>query len=132
VQTTCQAGAARDLQMVFGMKRRNVQQAFVGEGTQDTDQLAVADDGDDAVEFDLRGGRVMLTVPAGTPDDRVLEQQGYLTGELILEDGRRLSFEIQDGAVGAQWNVSSSEAVKSTDELTENVGLSTLEPPGGV
>jgi len=39
---------------------------------------------------------------------------------------------VVDGAVGAQWNVSSSEVVKSTDELTENTGLSTLEPPGGV
>jgi hypothetical protein len=114
------------------MKRRNVQQAFIGEASPDTDQLAVADDGDDAVEFDLRGGRVMMTVPAATPDNQVLEQQGYLTGELILEDGRRLSFEIQDGAVGAQWNVLSGKAVKSIDELTENQGLSTLEPPGGV
>ena len=104
----------------------------MGEASPDTDQLAVADDGDDAVEFDLRGGRVMITVPAATPDEQVLEQQGYLTGELILEDGRRLSFEIQDGAVGAQWNVLSGEAVKSIDELTENQGLSTLEPPGGV
>ena len=33
------------------MKRRNVQQAFVGEASPDQDQLAVADDGDDAVEF---------------------------------------------------------------------------------
>lgn len=114
------------------MKRRNVQQAFIGEASPDTDQLAVADDGDDAVEFDLRGGRVMMTVPAATPDNQVLEQRGYLTGELILEDGRRLSFEIQDGAVGAQWNVLSGEAVKSIDGLTENQGLSTLEPPGGV
>src|SRR4051812_29339800 len=68
--------AARDLQPAPGMRRRNVQQAFIGEASPDTDQLAVADDGDDAVEFDLRGGRVMMTVPAATPDDRVLEHQG--------------------------------------------------------
>jgi hypothetical protein len=114
------------------MKRRNVQQAFVGEGSSCQDALAEGDDGDDAVEFDLRGGRIMLTVPATTPDDQVLEHQGYLTGELILEDGHRLSFEIQDGAVGAQWNLLSGETVKSNDALTGNVGLSTLEPPGGV
>jgi hypothetical protein len=114
------------------MKRRNVQQAFVGEGSPDQDQSATVDDGDDAVEFDLRGGRVMMTVPAATPDNQVLEQRGYLTGELLLEDGRRLSFEIQDGAVGAQWNVLSGETVKSSAEPAENAGLSTLEPPGGV
>jgi len=114
------------------MKRRNVQQAFVGEGSPDQDQLAVAGDGDDAVEFNLQGGRVMLTVPATTPDDQVLEHRGYLTGELILEDGHRLSFEIQDGAVGAQWNVLTGETVKGAAEPAENVGLSTLEPPGGV
>ena len=87
------------------MKRRNVQQAFVGEGSASQDALAEGNDGDDAVEFDIRGGRIMLTIPATTPDDQVLGHQGYLTGELILEDGHRLSFEIQDGAVGAQWNI---------------------------
>ena len=65
-------------------------------------------------EMDVHLGR--RTEPAATPDNQVLEQQGYLTGELILEDGRRLSFEIQDGAVGAQWNVLAGEAVKSTDQ----------------
>jgi len=55
------------------MKRRNVQQAFVGEGSSSQDALAEGDDGDDAVEFDLRGGRIMLTAAATTPDDQALE-----------------------------------------------------------
>jgi hypothetical protein len=115
------------------MKRRNVQQAFVGEPNPNQEGLAVTDDGDDAVEFDLRGGRVMVTVPADLPDDLVLEQSGYLSGELLLEDGRRLSFEIQDGAVGAQWNVLNDAPIKSASAPSgEGVGLSTLEPPGGV
>ena len=112
------------------MKRRNVQQAFVGEGSQDA--LAEGNDGDDAVEFDLRGGRILLTAAGTTPDDQALGHQGYLTGELILEDGHRLRFEIQDGAVGAQWNIHAGETVQSTDALAGNAGLSTLEPPGGV
>jgi len=113
------------------MKRRNVQQAFVGEGSSSQDALAEGDDGDDAVEFDLRGG-VMLTAAATTPDDQALGHQGYLSGELILEDGHRLRFEIQNGAVGAQWNIHAGETVQSTDALAGNAGLSTLEPPGGV
>jgi hypothetical protein len=115
------------------MKRRNVQQAFIGEPNPNQEGLAVQSEGEDAVEIDLRGGRVMVTIPAATPDDQVLQHQGYLSGELQLEDGRTLSFEIQDGAVGAQWNVLDEQKIKQADEPTrEGVGLSTLEPPGGV
>ena len=115
------------------MKRRNVQQAFVGEPDPNQEGLAAQGEGDDSIEIDVKRGRVMVTVPADTPDDEVLEQRGYLSGELTLEDGRTLSFEIQDGAVGAQWNVLDGEPVKKADAPTrEGVGLSTLEPPGGV
>jgi hypothetical protein len=115
------------------MKRRNVQQAFVGEPNPNQEGLEVENEGDDAVEFDVQHGRVMVTVPANTTDDQVFEHRGYLSGEMVLEDGRTLTFEIQDGAVGAQWNVLEVQQVKSTDAPTEdNAGLSTLEPPGGV
>ena len=115
------------------MRRRNVQQAFVGEPDPSPDVQTTAYDGEDAVEYDVQGGRVMVTVQAGTPDDQVLAHQGYLSGELTLEDGRTLTFEIQDGAVGAQWNVLEGQSVKAADEHSrEGVGLSTLEPPGGV
>ena len=85
------------------MKRRNVQEAFVGEPTgRPTGALDNYADGDEAVDIEVRSGKVMLTVPAGTPDDQVFESQSFLGGELELEDGRVLSFEIQGGAVGAQ------------------------------
>ena len=109
-----------------GMKRRNVQEAFVGEPTgSPTQSLDNYAEGDEAVDISVRGGKVQIVVPAGTPDDQVFEAHTFLGGELELEDGRILSFQIQDGAVGAQWNV------------TENpqeplVGLSTLDNPGGV
>jgi hypothetical protein len=75
--------------------------------------------------FEIRGGRLLTTVDHVTPDDAVLEHHGYLSGELILEDGRRLTFEIHDGAVCAQWSV--------TDREQEHfVGLSALDNPGGV
>jgi hypothetical protein len=115
------------------MRRRNVQQAFVGEPDNTTERTTTAYDGEDAVEYDVRGGRAMVTVPAGTPDDQVLQNQGYLSGELTLEDGRTLTFEIQDGAVGAQWNVLKDQPARSADAPNrDNVGLSTIEPPGGV
>jgi hypothetical protein len=115
------------------MKRRNVQQAFIGEPDPSQEGIEAMGEGDDAVEYDVRVGRIVVTVPAATPDDKVFEQQGYLSGELTLEDGRTLTFEIQDGAEGAQWNVMSGQSVKSANEPTrEGVGLSTIQPPGGV
>ena len=115
------------------MKRRNVQQAFVGEPDPNQEGIEAQGEGDDSVEVDVRGGRIMVTVSADVPDEKALDQQGYLSGELTLEDGRTLTFEIQDGAEGAQWNVLQDQPTKGAEERTrEGVGLSTLEPPGGV
>ena len=115
------------------MKRRNVQQAFIGEPSNSENGLESQTEGDDALEYDVRQGRIVVTVPAMTRMHKVFEQQGYLSGELTLEDGRTLTFEIQDGAEGAQWNVLSGQDIKSASEPThEGVGLSTIEAPGGV
>ncbi|MBV9329062.1 MAG: hypothetical protein JO352_35595 [Chloroflexi bacterium] len=110
------------------MRRRNVQEAFVGEPTGDpTQSLDNYAEGDEAVDVDVRGGKIQLVVPAGTPDDQVFESHTFLGGELELEDGRVLSFQIQDGAVGAQ------AAVHAADERDRGVGLSSIpNVPGGV
>src|ERR687883_578731 len=110
------------------MKRRNVQEAFVGEPTGDpTQSLDNYAEGDEAVDIDVRGGKVQLVVPAGTPDDQIFEAQTFLGGELQLEDGRILSFQIQDGAVGAQ------ARVRPADEVDRGAGLSSIpDVPGGV
>jgi hypothetical protein len=110
------------------MKRRNVQEAFVGEPTGDpTQSLDNYAEGDEAVDIEVRGGKIQLVVPAGTPDGEVFEAHTFLGGELELEDGRVLSFQIQDGAVGAQ------AAVNSASERDRGVGLSSIpEVPGGV
>ncbi len=110
------------------MKRRNVQEAFVGEPTGDpTQSLDNYAEGDEAVDIEVRGGKIQLVVPAGTPDGQVFESYTFLGGELELEDGRVLSFQIQDGAVGAQ------AAVHDRDEADRGVGLSSIpEVPGGV
>jgi hypothetical protein len=110
------------------MKRRNVQEAFVGEPTGDpTQSLDNYADGDEAVDIAVRGGKVQLVVPAGTPDGQVFDAHTFVGGELELEDGRVFSFQIQDGAVGAQANVHAS------DDNDRGVGLSSIpDVPGGV
>jgi hypothetical protein len=110
------------------MKRRNVQEAFVGEPTSDPNQsLDNYADGDEAVDIEVRGGKIQMVVPAGTPDGEVFDAHTFLGGELELEDGRVLSFQIQDGAVGAQ------AAVSEGTERDRGVGLSSIpDVPGGV
>jgi hypothetical protein len=110
------------------VKRRNVQEAFVGEPTCDpTQSLDNYAEGDEAVDIAVRGGKLQLLVPAGTPDSDVFEAHTFLGGELELEDGRILSFQIQDGAVGAQ------AAILSANEQDQGVGLSSIpDVPGGV
>lgn len=111
------------------MKRRNVQEAFIGEpvGSPAEDALDNYADGDEAVDVDVRGGKIMLVVPAGTPDDQIFDQRTFLGGEIELEDGRVLSFEIQGGAVGAQ------ATVKPAAERDRGAGLSSIPNiPGGV
>ena len=89
------------------MKRRNVQMAFVGEGTESgddaVDQLV---DGDEAVDIEVKGGKLMVVVPAGTPDEQIFEAAQNLGGELVLENGMRFSFTLEDAAVGAQYSAS--------------------------
>lgn len=111
------------------MKRRNVQQAFIGEptGSDLTSALDSQADGDEAIELAVRGGTIMLVVPAGTPDDQLWEARSFLGGEIQLEDGRILSFEMQGDAVGAQ------ATVKPADQDDRGAGLSSLpNVPGGV
>jgi hypothetical protein len=110
------------------VKRRNVQEAFIGEPTGDpTRSLDNYAEGDEAVDIGIRGGKIQLVVPAGTPDGQIFDANSFLGGELVLEDGRVLSFQIQDGAVGAQ------AAVHADSERGRGVGLSSIpDVPGGV
>jgi hypothetical protein len=77
------------------MRRVNIQAAFLGEGGQ-------SDTGDDeGLALAVRGGEVVLVLPAGTSEDRAVHAASLLRGSLRLESGRVLTFEIHDGAVGA-------------------------------
>jgi hypothetical protein len=87
------------------MKRRNVQMAFVGEGTSSGDSaVEQLVEGDEAVDIEVRGGRLMIVVPAGTADDQIFDAAKNLGGELVLEDGVRFSFTLEAAAVGAQFS----------------------------
>jgi len=108
------------------MKRQNVQDAFVGEGNPHQEGVRVAETGDEAVELNVVSGRVLVVVPAGTPDDQIYDLQERVLGELRLEDGTILSFTIEDGATGAQ--VGTTHAT-GTREAQHHEGLSSLNVP---
>jgi len=110
------------------MKRRNVQMAFVGEGVSSGDDaIDQMVEGDEAVDVDVRGGKLMVVVPAGTPDDQIFEAATQLGGELLLESGLRFTFTLEDAAVGAQFSASRDKQLEDNHE-----GLSSLpDVPSG-
>ncbi len=108
------------------MKRQNVQDAFVGEGNPHQEGVRVSETGDEAVELNVVSGRVLVVVPAGTPDGQIYDQQERVLGELRLEDGTILSFTIEDGATGAQ--IGTTRAADSK-ETRHHEGLSSLNVP---
>jgi len=103
--------------------------AFVGEGMPNSEADAEnLVEGDEAVDIEVTGGKLMIVVPATTPDEQLFEKATTLGGELVLENGLRLSFEINEAAVGAQFTASRDESQSDTHE-----GLSSLpDVPGGV
>jgi hypothetical protein len=110
------------------VKRRNVQLAFEGEGS--NPPMGAPDvlvDGDEAVDVTVLGGKVLVVVPSRTPEDQIFEKASMVGGELILENGLRLSFEIKDEAVGALFST-----VHAGDQADTHPGLSSLpRVPGG-
>ena len=59
---------------------------------------------------------------------RIFEQASTVGGELVLENGQRLSFEIKDGATGALFSTT-----PVGDQRDTHPGLSSLpHVPGGV
>ncbi len=101
------------------MRRVNIQAAFLGEGGE-------SDTGDDeGLALAVRGGEVIVVVPAGTSDERALGSATTVRGSLRLETGRVLLFEIHDGAVGAFFE-DEPAALFDRREQTPGDGLSTL------
>ncbi len=82
------------------MRRVNIRAAFVGEPSH-ASELSAAEESDEAVALAVRGGEITVVVPQDTADGAVLAAASCLRGTLHLENERVLTFEIQDGAVGA-------------------------------
>jgi hypothetical protein len=110
------------------MKRRNVQMAFVGEGISSANTAAEQlVEGDEAVDVDIIGGKLMVVVKAGTPDDQIFDSARNLGGEIELEGGLRFSFTIEGEAVGAQFS-----ATRDRQREESNDSLSSLpDVPSG-
>src|SRR5205823_3525214 len=101
------------------MRRVNIQAAFLGEGGD-------SDTGDDeGLALAVRGGEVVLVLPAGTAEQHAVHAASMLRGSLRLESGRVLTFEIHDGAVGAFFEDEPSELFDRR-EATPADGLSSV------
>src|SRR6266508_4413669 len=101
------------------MRRVNIQAAFLGEGGD-------SDTGDEeGLALSVRGGEVVLVLPAGTPEHKAVEAASTLRGSLRLESGRVLTFEIHDGAVGAFFEDESAELFDRREQ-TPGDGLSSV------
>src|SRR6202171_4656153 len=101
------------------MRRVNIQAAFLGEGGD-------SDTGDDeGLALAVRGGEVVLVMPAGPPEDRAFGAASTLRGSLRLESGRVLTFEIHDGAVGAFFEDEPAELFDRR-EMSPGDGLSSV------
>jgi CBS domain-containing protein len=101
------------------MRRVNIEAAFLGEG-------GVSDTGDEeGLALSVRGGEIVLVLPAGTPENRAVEAAGMIRGSLRLETGRVMTFEIHDGAVGAFFEDEPSELFDRR-EATPADGLSSV------
>jgi CBS domain-containing protein len=101
------------------MRRVNIEAAFLGEG-------GVSDTGDEeGLALSVRGGEIVLVLPAGTPETRAVEAASTVRGSLRLETGRVLTFEIHDGAVGAFFEDEPAELFDRR-EATPADGLSSV------
>src|SRR5207302_10945063 len=99
--------------------RVNTPAAFLGAGGDG------APGDEEAPAFSVRGGGVVLGLPAGTSEDRAVQSASMLRGSLRLETGRVLTFEIHDGAVGAFFEDESAELFDRR-ESTPSDGLSSV------
>lgn len=109
------------------MRRVNIQAAFVGEPSHASESSMETQEGDEAVVLAVRGGEVTVVVPAGTPDEQVLAKAGTLRGVLHLENERVLSFEIQEGAIGAYFEDEPADLHRRREE-SGGVGMFAAAP----
>lgn len=84
------------------MLRRNLKQAFVGEGDPNQEGIEAQEESDEELEFDVASGRIAFVVAPGTSDDDAIERYKFVHAELTLENGVRVTLGIHADTVGAQ------------------------------
>lgn len=108
------------------MKRLSIQDSFIGEGNPNQEGVRASSSGEDAVELAITGGRILIVVPSGTPDDQVFEAQERVLGEILLEDGTTLSFTIEDDSTGAQIGITRGNGLR---RFPSHASLSSIDVP---
>ncbi len=94
------------------MKRWNLREAFIGEPTLEREGIRRQETGYDAVELEVKGGKVTLVVPSSTADEAIFQSQMFArtsTWELELEGGWVLSFHLAEGVIEDSVHLTSSK-----------------------
>jgi hypothetical protein len=94
------------------LERWNLRDAFIGEPSLEREGTCRWEAGCDAVELEIRGGKVTLVVPASTPDGAIFQPRvfaGTSTWELELEGGWVVTFHLPEDAIGASVHVTPGE-----------------------
>ncbi len=105
------------------LHRSNVQEAFGGEGNPHQEGVRVTYSGDEAVELKVTSGRVAL-LPAAPVDGGRDGPLRWATGQLVLEDGTRLEFSVQDDASGGHVGTRGAGTIRA-----HHGGLSGIDVP---
>jgi CBS domain-containing protein len=97
------------------VKRVNIKDAFVGEPTSSQEGVD-ADDSDEALVLAVRGGELVVVVPADTPEEGAVSAASVIRGALRLENERVLTFEIHEGASSAYFEDESAQLHRRRQE----------------
>ena len=79
------------------MRRHNMVQQFVGEPDPMSQGTSAEDVGYDEVELDIKGGKISVVVPSGTPDDEIWNDPRVCLLDVQTEDGQTFHFELNHG-----------------------------------
>ncbi|GEM_PF-1574269 len=101
------------------MRRRNLKQAFVGEGNPNQEGLEVEQESMEEVEFHVVDGHIAFVVPPGTHDSEVFENKIYTHAELVLENGMRVSIGVHQDTSGAEIHATPADkAIEAEGDLS--------------
>jgi hypothetical protein len=95
--------------------RRNIKQAFAGEGDPDQEGLEVEGEGQEDVEYRVASGHIAFVVPSGTPEEAVFDKHVFAHAELLLEDGSRVTIGLHADTVGGRISIVGPDTVQEPE-----------------